>query len=53
LLPGGGPEGRCVGHVYSVEGAAARQQTECRKPYAAIHGLVLLMMGINARNMSS
>jgi hypothetical protein len=38
LLPGGGPEIRCVGRVYGVEGAAraarttAWQQTGCRKP---------------------
>jgi hypothetical protein len=30
----------------------ARQQTGYREPYAAIHGLVLLMMGENAQNMS-
>jgi len=28
-------------------------QTQCRKPYAATQHLVLLMMGVCARNMSS
>jgi len=51
---GGGLESRCVGRVY---GAALKTSTHpkirCRKPYAATQHLMLLMMGVCTRNMSS
>ena len=56
---GGSLESRCVGHVYGADGAvhttyaAAAAKTRCTKPYAATQHLVLLMMGVCARNMSS
>ena len=65
---GGGLESRCVGRVYgamhgtirtvhTTYAAALRPtnllQIRCRKPYAATQTLVLLMMGVCARNISS
>jgi len=55
---GGGLESRCVGRVYGVDGAlrlktSTHPQTRCIESYAAIQHLVLLMMGVCARNMSS
>jgi len=44
---GGGLESRCVGRVYGVDGARHG------KPYAATQHLMLLMMGVSTRNMSS
>jgi len=62
---GGGLESRCVGRVYGADGtvrtidttyAAAvkttiHPQTRCRKPYAATQHVMILMMGVCARNM--
>jgi len=50
-MAGGGLESRCVGRVYGADGAVHR--TDRRKPYAATQHLMLLMMGICTRNMSS
>jgi len=66
---GGGSESRCVGRVYGADRAvpcrtihttyaAALKTTthskiRCRKPYAATQYLMLLMMGVCTRNMSS
>jgi len=55
---GGGLEIRCVGRVYGADGAAALKttthpKTRCRKPYDVTHHLMLLMMGVCTRNMSS
>jgi len=66
---GGGLESCCVGRVYGADGAhgtarhhttyatalktTTHPQTWCRKPYAATQNLMLLMMGVCARNMSS
>jgi len=57
---GGGLENRCVGRVYCADGAVpaalktiTHRKTRCRKPYAAIQHLMLLMMGVCTRNMSS
>ena len=61
----GGLESRCVGRVYGADGAVRtvhtthaaalkttiHPQTRCRKPYAATQHLMLLMMGVCARNM--
>ena len=49
---GGGLDNRCVGRVYGTDGAV-RRKTRCRKPYAATQHLMLLMMGVFTRNMSS
>ena len=64
----GGLESRCVGRVYGADGAVhgtvhttyaaalkttIHPQTRCRKPYAAAQHLVLLMMAVYARNISS
>jgi len=53
----GGLESRCVGRVYGADAAALRTtthpKTRCRKPYAAIQNLMLLMMGVCTRNMWS
>ena len=64
----GGLESRCVGRVYVADIASSapytrptqrlsRQQpipkTRCTKPYAATQHLLLLMMGVCTRNMSS
>ena len=46
---GGGLESRRVGRVYGADGAVTR----CRKPNAATQHLMLLMMGVCTRNMSS
>jgi len=62
---GGGLDSRCVGRVYGADGAVRtvhttytaalktiiRPQTRRRKPYAATQHLMLLMMGVCARNM--
>jgi len=64
---GGGLEGRCVGRVYGADGAVRHRthdlhsgpqdhnlsKTRCRKPYAATQHLMILMMGVCTRNMSS
>jgi len=63
---GGGLESRCVGRVYGVDGAVQHHphrtaalkttihpQTRCSKPYGATQHLMLLMMGVCTRNMSS
>ena len=48
---GGGLDSRCVGRVYGADGAV--RHTPCRKPCAATQHLMLLMMGVCTRNMSS
>jgi len=64
---GGSLVSRCVGRVYGADGtirtvhmtyAAALKTTthpknRCRKPYAATQNLMVLMMGVCTRNMSS
>jgi len=54
---GGGLESRCVGRVYGADVAALKTtthpKTRCRKPYAVTQNLMLLMMGICTRKMSS
>ena len=45
---GGGLENRCVGRVYGADGAVP-----CRKPYATTQHLMLLMMCVCTRNMST
>jgi len=58
---GGGLESRCVGRVCGADGAVhtaalkttTRPKTRCRKPYAATQHLMLLMMDVCTRNMSS
>ena len=66
---GGGLESRCVGRVYGADGAVhhphrtydlpaalkttTHPETRYRKPYAATQHLMLLMMGVCTRNMSS
>jgi len=66
---GGGLESRYVGRVYGADGAVTHgtvhttyaaalkttthPKTRCKKPYAATQHLMLLMMGVCARNMSS
>ena len=61
---GGGLESRCVGRVCGVDSAAhatyaaalkttTHPKTRFRKPYAATQHLMLLMMGVCTRNMSS
>jgi len=65
---GGGLESRCVGHVYGADGAVrctvnttyatalkttTHPKTWCRKSYAATQHLMLPMMGVCTRNMSS
>ena len=58
---GGGLESRCVGRVYGADGAVhgtipkttTHPKTLCRKPYNATEHLMLLMMGVCTRNMSS
>ena len=61
---GGGLESRCVGRVYGADGAVhgtirtvlkttSLPKTQCRKLYAAVQHLMLLMMGVCTRNMSS
>ena len=70
LWMGGGLESRCVGRVYGADVAVRRTatsvpytaalkttnhpQARCRKPYAAIQHLMLLIMGVLVctRNMS-
>jgi len=62
----GGLDSRCLGRVYGADGAVARHhpraaavkttthpKTRCRKPYAVTQHLILLMMGVCTRNMSS
>jgi len=53
----GGLESRCVGLVYGADGAVRhhphRTHDQRRKPYAATQNLMLLMMGVCTRNMSS
>jgi len=63
---GGELESRCVGRVYGAYGAVrlnrtapsalkttTHPKTRCRKPYAATQHLMLLMIGVCTRNMSS
>ena len=58
---GGGPESRCVGRVCGADGAVhtaalkttTHPKTWCRKPYSAIQHLMLLLMDVCTRNMSS
>jgi len=50
---GGGLESCCVGRVYGADGAPSTPKTRCGKPYAATQHLMLLMMGLCTRNMSS
>jgi len=53
---GGGLESSCVGRVYGADGAVpytTHPKPRCRKPYAATQHLMLLMMGVCTRNMSS
>jgi len=58
---GGGVESRCVGRVYGADGDGAgapsapstHPKTRYRKPYAATQHLMLLMMDVFTRNMSS
>jgi len=65
---GGGLESRCVGRVYGATHGTirtvhttyaaalkttAQPKTRCSKPYAAIQHLMLLILGVCTRNMSS
>jgi len=52
---GVGLESRCVGRVCGADGAVhgTHPKTRCRKPYAATQHLMLVMMGVCTRNMSS
>ena len=50
---GGGLESRCVGRVYGADGAVHHPHRTHDLPYAATQHLMLLMMGVFARNMSS
>jgi len=55
---GGGLEKSCVGRVYGADGAAALKttthpKTRCTNSYAATQHIMLLMMGVCTRNMSS
>jgi len=62
---GGGLESLCVGRVYGADGArnhphrkhdlpnTTHPKTRCGKPYAATQHLMLLMMDVCTRNMSS
>ena len=57
---GDGLESRCVGRVYGADAAYAAAlkittlpKTRGRKPYAATQHLMLLMMDVCTRNMSS
>ena len=50
---GGGLESRCVGRVYGADGAVHGTIRTVHKPYAATQHLMLLMMGVCTRNMSS
>jgi len=62
---GGGLESSCIDRVYGADGAVhgttyaaalkttTHPKTRCRKPYAATQHLMLLMMGVCTRNMSS
>jgi len=66
---GGGLDSRCVGRVYGADGAVlhtapstpytatvkttTHPKTQCRKPYAATQHIMLLMMGVCTRNISS
>ena len=64
---GGGLDRPCVGRVYGADGAVhgpsapqtvavkttTHTNTGCRKQYDATQHLMLLMMGVCARNMSS
>jgi len=54
---GGGLESRCVNRVYGADGAVlsytTHPKTWYRKPYDANQHLMLLMMGLCTRNMSS
>jgi len=50
---GGGLESRCVGRVYGADGTRHHPKTRCRKTYAATQHLMLLMMGVCTRNISS
>ena len=64
----GGLESRCVRRVYGADGAVhgtvhttyaaalkttTHPKTRCRKPHVATQHLMLLMMGVCTRNMSS
>ena len=68
LWMGGGLESRYVGRVYGADSAVSctahtnhaaalktttHPKTRCRKSYAATQHLILLMMGVHTRNMSS
>ena len=61
---GGGLESRCVGRVYGADGAVRHHPhrthdlrpmapSRFRKPYAATQHLMLLLMDVCTRNMSS
>ena len=51
---GGGLESRCVSRVFGADGASRHHpKTRCMKPYAATQHLMLLMIGVCTRNMSS
>jgi len=61
---GGGLESRCIGHLYSADGAVhttyaaalkttTHPKTQCRKPNATTQHLMLLMMGVCTQNMLS
>ena len=52
---GGGLESSCVGRVYGADGAkiTTHPKTRCRKPHAETQHLMLLMMGVRTRYMSS
>ena len=61
---GGGLESCCVGRVYGADGVihgtytaalktTTHPKTRCTKPYAATQHLMLLMMAVYTRNMSS
>jgi len=57
---GGGLESRCLGRVYGADGAMAHphrthdpSKNSVQKTYAATQHLMLLMIGVCTRNMSS
>jgi hypothetical protein len=50
---GGGPNSRCVGRVYGADGAVRVARDHPNHPNAATQHLVLLMIVVCARNISS
>jgi len=50
---GGGLESRCVDLRAAAVKTTTHPKTRCRKPYAVTQRLMLLMMDVCTRNMSS